>query len=183
MPVKVLKWIGIVLAALVILPMITLFILGHRSGAGQSHTSIEINASPEQIWPWLEDGDKLKQWVSWTQEVRVADPQKRGVGARRVLVMKDENSGGMLISINSECTVYSPPTRMAVRLSAEEGFDGEETYNLEPVAGGHTRVTVTARFHYSNWLANLMEPLITPAAEKKMVADSTHLKSLVEGKV
>ena len=78
---KWLKWIGIVLAALLILPVVTLLILGQRKDAGHLHGSIEIAASPQQLFPWLVEGDKLKQWVSWLVEVRVPDPTVHGVGA------------------------------------------------------------------------------------------------------
>ncbi len=38
-----------------------------------------------------------------------------------------------------------------------------------------------ALYHYDMWFANrLMEPLVTPSAEKKMVRDLAHLKTLVE---
>src|SRR5882724_5260064 len=94
---KWLKWIGIVLAALLILPVVTLLILGLRKDAGHLHESIEIAASPQQLWPWLEDGDKLKQWVGWLVEVQVSGPSQHGVGASHVWVMKDENNGGAIM--------------------------------------------------------------------------------------
>src|SRR5437016_5378114 len=72
--------VGILLAAAV------LFIVGHRANAGQMHASAEMNGSPEQIWPWLNEGDKLKQWVSWLVEVRGWE-SGLGVGAKRVWVM------------------------------------------------------------------------------------------------
>ena len=43
-------------------------------------------------------------------------------------------------------------------------------------------VIVPGRFRYTVWLAQLMEPLITPSAERKMVADLAHLKSLIEAR-
>src|ERR1035438_5062098 len=98
-PMKVLKWIGIVLASLIVLPIVTLSIMGQRSGAGRIQTATEIQASPEQLWSWLEDGQKLKQWVSWTVEVQPWDPPQPGVGAKRIWKMRDENNGGGAIDI------------------------------------------------------------------------------------
>jgi hypothetical protein len=37
-------------------------------------------------------------------------------------------------------------------------------------------------FQFSQWFANLMEPVITPQAEKKMAADLARLKALVESR-
>jgi len=59
--------------------VVTLLILGQRKDAGHMHGSIEIAASPQQLFPWLVEGDKLKQWVSWLVEVRVPDPTVHGV--------------------------------------------------------------------------------------------------------
>jgi hypothetical protein len=135
-----------------------------------------------QIFTWIDDGDKLKQWVSWLVEVKYPDPQKvHGLRASRVWVMKDENNGGMLMQIVGKCSEYAPPSRMTVQLSDTQAiFDGEQSYRLVDLGNGRTRMEVHSRFHYSQWFANLMEPLITPAAEKKMVADAARLKFLVE---
>ena len=179
---KWLKWIGIILAAVLILPLVTLFALGHRANAGHAHASVEINASPEQIWPWLDDGDKLKQWISWLVEVRESGPAAHAVGANRVLVMKDENNGGMLMEISGQYTEYAPPTLMSMRLSTPQEFDGSQTYHLESLANGHTRFNIDSHYHFANWFANLMEPVVTPIAEKKMVGDAVRLKSLLEGR-
>lgn len=179
---KWLKRIAIVLAVLVIVPIMTLLVLGQRANAGRSQAAIEIGASPDQLWTWIDDGERFKQWVSWTVDVQYPDPQNmHGVGARRVLVMKDENNGGALMRIIGKCTEYTRPSRMTVQLGDADGmFTGEETYTLKELANGRTRLEVSGRFHYSIWFANLMEPLITPQAEKKMVMDMAHLKTLVE---
>jgi hypothetical protein len=181
---KWLKWIAIVLAVLLIVPFVTLLVLGHRTGAGQTRASVEINASPAELWPWIDDGGKLKQWVSWMVEAKNPDPGKpSGIGSRRVLVMKDENNGGALMEIASKYTEYTPPTHMTVQVSDSEGmFDGEQAYQLTDLGNGRTRVDMRGRFHFSQWFANLMEPVITPQAEKKMAADLARLKALVESR-
>jgi hypothetical protein len=115
-------------------------------------------------------------------EVKYPDPQKTiGVGASRVLVMKDANNGGMLMQIVSKYSEYAPPSRMTVVVSDTQGlFTGGETYLLTDLGNGRTRLEVRGHFHYSQWFANFMEPLITPQAEKKMAMDMAHLKRLAE---
>lgn len=180
---KWLKWIGIVLAVLLILPVVTLLVLGQRKDAGHLHRSIEIAASPEQLWPWLEDGDKLKQWVSWLVDVRVPDPASHGVGASKVWVMKDENNGGMQMQIIAKNREYAPPSRLVLQISTDkEEFTGENVYELVDLGNGRTRLEMDSRYRFANWFANLMEPVITPSARKKMVADADRLKSMVESK-
>ena len=179
---KWLKWIGIILAVLLILPVLTLLVLGQRKDAGHVHHSIEIAASPQQIWPWLEEGDKLKQWVSWLVEVRVPDPSIHGVGASHIWVMKDENNGGMLMQIVAKNREYAPPSHLTLQVSSPPQFTGENNYDLLDMGNGTTRLEVDSRYHFSNWFANFMEPVITPAVKKKMVADEERLKSMVESK-
>lgn len=179
---KWVKWIAIVLAALIVLPAITLMIMGHRANAGTSHLAIEINAAPDQVWTWLDDGDKLKQWISWMVDVKYPDPQNAHVvGGKRVWVMRDENNGGETMQIAGTFTEYAPPLLMTFQMADGTGmFNGEATYRLVDLGSGRTRMEVRMHAHYNQWFANLMEPLITPAAEKKLVMDAKHLKSLAE---
>ncbi len=46
---------------------------------------------------------------------------------------------------------------------------------------GRTRLTLSAQSEYTGFLPRLFEPLITPAAQKKLEGDLARLKSLVEG--
>ena len=175
------KWairIAGVLFLLLLLAVSALWLIGHRARAGQFRAAAEINGSPEQVWPWLNEGEKLKQWVSWLVEVRGWNPAA-GVGARRVLVMKDENNGGMLMEIQGVCSDYAPPTRLAVKLTVDGAFQGEQTYRLTGLGNGRTRIEMDSAYRFASPLARLMEPLITAAAEKKAVADIAQLKTLV----
>ena len=181
---KWVKWIAIVLAVLLIVPTVTLLVLGHRASAGVAQVQVDINASPDQVWTWLDDGDKLKQWVSRMVDVKYPDPQKaHGVGAKRVLLMKDENNGGMPMQIAETYTEYAPPLRMTAQVADTEGlFTDEASFRLVDLGSGRTRVEARDHAHYLEWFANLMEPVITPQAEKKMRMDMAHLKRLVEAK-
>jgi len=166
--------------AVILLAVAVLAIVGHRAGAGRIHASAELNGSPDQVWPWLNEGERLKQWVSWLVEVRGWG--QGGVGAKRIWVMKDENNGGALMEIEGMCSEYAPPSRLTVQLKSSDAFDGQQAYRLTDLGGGRTRLEVDSSFHFTSPFAQLMEPLITPAAEKKMVSDMARLKSLVEGK-
>ena len=176
---KWVKRIVIGLFVVILLAVAALYAAGHRANAGRVQCSAEINATPDQLWPWLNEGEKLKQWVSWLVEVRGWDGT--GVGARRVWVMRDENNGGALMEIDGRCTEYMPPTRLTVQLSSGNMFDGQQSYRLTGLGNGHTRLEVDAVYRFTPWFVRLMEPLITPEAEKKMVGDLARLKSLVEG--
>lgn len=177
------KWfirIAISVFALLVFGVVALWAAGHRSGAGKIHGSVEVSASPEKLWTWLSDGEKMRQWVSWTVEVRNTSPRFDAVGAKRVMVMKDENNGGELVRVEATCLEYSAPRQMRVALSSQEMFDGQQVYRLTDLGNGKTRLEVEGTFHFGMWLAQLMEPFITPAAQKKMDMDLAQLKTLAE---
>jgi len=170
------KWVVRILAALaglLLLAVVTIYAMGHRSGAGHIHASAEIQATPGQLWPWINDGDRLKQWVSWLVEVK-------SDGSKRTLVMKDENNGGMLMQIDGAITESMPPRKLALKLSAMGEFEGDQSYQLTDLGNGRTRIEVNNSYHLNNAFANFMEPLITTAAQKKMDSDVASLKRAVE---
>jgi len=176
------KWfarIAIAFVGLLILAVAVLFVLGRRADAGRVHVVSEIDATPEQVWPWITEGAREKQWVSWLVEVR-QDKSKTGVGAKEVWVMQDANSGGRREEMEAVCTEYKPLSRVSADISSVGMFDGRQSIAVENLGNGRTRVDVDGRFHYSQWFAALMEPLITPAATQKLAGDVAHLKSLVE---
>jgi len=178
---KVLKWIGIGVAALIVLPVLTLVVLHYRPNAGKMHASVEIGAPPQQVWAWIDDGQRLKQWVSWMVEVQEAQPGRRGVGSSLTWVMKDENNGGASMKLNGRITEYTPPTRLAIAISEPVyGINGVQAYTLTDLGSGRTRIDTDAHYDYGNWFASLMEPLVTPAAGKKMNDDLARLKGLIE---
>ncbi len=177
------KWVLRIVAILVALPLmgvVVLLAMGQRSGAGHMHVSTEIQAPPEHIWPWLQEGGRLKQWVSWLVDIREGPNGFDRVGAQRVWVMRDENNGGALMEIQVTCTEYAPPARMGVRTSTAGVFEGRQGYRLTDLGTGKTRVEADDQYEFQMWLARLMEPLITPQAEKKMRGDLARLKLLVE---
>jgi uncharacterized membrane protein len=176
------KWIPRIaggFAALLVIAVVVLFALGHRANAGRVHVSTEISASAQQLWPWLNDRDKLKQWITWLVEVRQDQPSTR-VGTKQVWVMRDENNRGQLMEMEGTFTEYQPPSRESVRLLSAGVFDGQQTYSIQDLGAGRTRLNIDGSYRYAQWFAALLEPLITPAAEKKLRGDVERLKALVE---
>ena len=176
---KWLKRIGVVVAAVILLPVLALLALSLRPGAGRMQASAEIQALPETLWTWLDDGSRLKQWVSWTENVTPWSPQA-GVGAKRSLTMRDENNGGMLMTIETACTEYTPPKTLSLHMTTAGEFEGQQTYRLTDLGSGRTRIEVSSSFHFSNPMIQLLEPLVTPSARKKLEGDVARLKTLVE---
>ncbi len=180
------KWVkrtAIALGAIIVIPIAVLFLLGFRSGAGKTHASLEIVAPPDQVWAWIDDGSRLKQWVSWMVEVRESHPPHHAIGSTISWVMKDANNGGMLVTLDGTFKEYQPPQRLTLAIeSPMYGFSGTESYHLTDLGNGRTRLDQEGAYQYNQWFARLMEPLISMEAGKKMAADLARLKTLAETK-
>ena len=82
----------------------------------------------------------------------------------------DENNGRALMEIQSTCSEYAPPSLLTVQLSVSGMFEGRQSYRLTDLGNSRTRMEVDTTYTFGQWFAALMEPLITPAAEKKAEA-------------
>ena len=172
------KIVTIALFLLVVVPVLVLVAMHFRPHAGRLVASVEVARPPQRVWAWMCEPDKVTRWVGWLKGIEAdRSTPAEGVGHRETWVMDDPNSKtGMRIP--AEFTAWDPPHSMSGRIRMPETFDGEFTYTLEDL-GGRTRVTQVSdwRYHGISWL---LEPLVTPEAQKKMVQDITRLKTLAE---
>jgi uncharacterized protein YndB with AHSA1/START domain len=177
------KWLvrGLILiAALVVLSVVTLFALGKREGARQMTSSIEINRPPAEVWRWITEPEKQKQWIAWVVEIKPLTPPPHGVGSRQEIIMEDRNNGNTRMKIKDVVTAMEPFKLLTVQLDTAGEFTGTSTYRLTDLGGGRTRLDSESTFQFSHWLVQLLEPLIMPSARKKNVEDYARLKSLIE---
>jgi uncharacterized protein YndB with AHSA1/START domain len=177
---KWLRFAGLTLLVMLLLAIFLLWVARFRPGAGTGSHSVEIDRPPQVVWPWLREPEKMKSWVSWLVAVEPDPTSPEGVGHRTVLTMEDRNNGNQRMRLPTTTTEWDPPHRLAAHIVYAGLFDGDQRYILTPLPGGRTRFTIESRFHYGQWFANLMEPVITPQAGKKLADDMARLKSLVE---
>lgn len=175
---KVLLSLVLGLVGLVVLAVLVLFAMSMRPKAGWTEASVEVNAPIDTAFAWVTEPEHVKQWVSWLVDVRQDRVTPDGVGSRETWIMDDPNMKKR-VEVASEVTRYEPPRRVDVRISMSDGFDGDYTYVLEPTAVG-TKITMSGAAKYRSPLIQLMEPLVTPAAQKKMEDDFVTLKRKVE---
>ncbi|MBM3795156.1 MAG: SRPBCC family protein [Acidobacteria bacterium] len=118
-------WLTLIAAALggvVALAAVTLLVLGQFDSWRRLEASIEIARPPAQIWPFIYEEAKLKQWVTWLVEAKPsAEPT---LGARGRWLMRDENNGGELMRIDSVVTAMEPARRLEVDLDVTGSFTG-----------------------------------------------------------
>src|SRR5258708_7735998 len=128
------KWlvrIGCAIGILVIVVTGGLVLLGGGRRIAHVETSANFNHPAAQIWPWLVEAPRLKQWLGGFVD---SIPQDRGglrVGARsKELVDLD----GRRWEIASEVTALTPPRRIKLHMVADD-FEDDSEYLLEEHAG------------------------------------------------
>jgi carbon monoxide dehydrogenase subunit G len=177
------KWllrIGGALVALIVLAIVVLKLMGMRTDAGRIRHTVEIDRPPAQVFRWLNEPERVKQWISWLVEIRpVQGAPTSGVGAKDVFVMDDPNMK-QKVELESEVTAFEPDRKISVKIHAAMGFSGDLDYILTPVGEGRTRLEYDGRYQYHHWMASLFEPLVTPQAKAKLEGDLAKLKQLVE---
>jgi uncharacterized protein YndB with AHSA1/START domain len=148
---------------------------GGAKGKGYHEASVVMNRPAAAVFPWLTDGEKQKGWIFGLTESKPLTEGGLRVGARsqETMVLGEEQT-----VTESEVTALEPNKLMTVKITSQ-GFDGEVRYVLEE-SGGSTKLRYSGDFQYKPFLLRLLEPLITPSAQRKLEEDLMKLKSLVE---
>ncbi|MDO3380907.1 SRPBCC family protein [Gilvimarinus algae] len=97
--------------------------------------SIFINASPEDVWPFLVEKDKLAEWYHPAEEDLKPDSD--------YILLARDNGGNLRPQVWGRVLEWNKPSRLCTTFSISP-FSGNETivtWILEPAAGG-TRVSV-----------------------------------------
>jgi len=107
--------------------------------------SIEISATPEEVWQIISDLKRAPNWMPDVKERRFEDAESPKVG------MRWQEQGllrGKEYKIHYELTEWDPPDRLGYKqVSSKEGkYHWHEYILVEPLEGGRSRVT--ARLEY-----------------------------------
>lgn len=178
-----LKWIlriGIALLAVLVVSVAGLWFASNRHDAGRMRGSVEIARPPEEIWPWMTRPDRLTQWVGWLDTVETdSTTPAEGIGHRETWVMNDPRMKRRL-RLPGTITLWEPPRELGIHVELPGMGDGDVLYKLQDLGNGRTRVEQDGRFRYADRFVRLMEPMLTPDAMRKMVADLNRLRQQVE---
>jgi len=177
------KWVGRILGAIVVVVALCvagLWLAGMRPGHGYGSGSVEINRPAAQVWRYLTNDDLTMKWVSGLTEMRHITPGVSGPGEKLRL---RETYGNETVEMEMTMGRIEAPRLMEFTLEAlgdpSNGFTEKAQYVLEE-KDGKTKVTLSAQTEYHGLFIRLMEPLITPQADKKLAEDLARLKALVE---
>ncbi|HUK51653.1 MAG TPA: SRPBCC family protein [Candidatus Binatia bacterium] len=177
------KWLWRILGGTVVVVVVCiagLWLAGMRSGHGHNAGSVVINRPAAQVWRYLSDDELTKKWLPSLSEIRHLTPGVTGAGEKLLL---KESYKGQVVEMMMTMTRVEPPRRMEFTLEGlgdpSNGFMEKAQYVLEE-KDGKTQVTLSGDTEYYGRFVRLMEPLITPAADKKLGEDLLRLKSIVE---
>jgi hypothetical protein len=108
--------------------------------------SIEIQASPEQVWQVLTDFNAYPQWNPFITSARVTSPGGRlDKGARLRIVLHDA-SGDTTFTPQVLTDVPGKELRWLGKMGPGWIADGEHRFTIEQIRPGRVRLTQSERF-------------------------------------
>lgn len=129
-----------------------------------------IAATPEAVFPWLVEPERIARWIGGTVECRGIE----GGGVHQVV-----EQAGRRIEIDSQVTESRPPRRLVVQKVSPGLFDMTMTHELSAENGG-TRLVISLSAELRSRMARLAAPLIARQVQAKLEEDVVRLKGLVE---
>ena len=136
--------------------------------------SVTIPRLPEDVFPWLLEGDRVPQWTSNLERYEPEGAVGPGSTIRQRLEV-----GGQTFDVVMEVTLYVPPREAQTRFSTN-GVDIEATYQLAPDGAG-TRLTQSLEAKARSLSARLIVPVVQPRLERKLIGDLERLQALLAG--
>jgi uncharacterized protein YndB with AHSA1/START domain len=136
--------------------------------------AIDIDASPEAIFPWLIEPDRLARWIGgFVGSESLTDGGAR-LGARSRDTLRE---GSRTMVVETEITEFEPGRLMRVNIEAT-GMRSDDMYKLTPVGEG-TRLEYTSDMRLGGML-RLLAPVITRQLRARAERDLATLKREVE---
>jgi uncharacterized protein YndB with AHSA1/START domain len=136
--------------------------------------SVTIPRPPEEVFPWLLEGDRVPQWTSNLERYEPEGAVGPGSKIRQRLEVS-----GQTVDVTMEVIRYQPPREAQTRFSTN-GVDIEATYRLAPDGAG-TRLTQSLEAKARSLAARLIVPAVQPRLERKLIGDLERLQSLLSG--
>ena len=96
--------------------------------------SIEITASPEKIWPYLVEPDKILKWCITFVKFEYTSEQRSGVGATFYL---EEKAGGPLMKLNFRITEWIENEKVAFSMTSGNFVKGyDQSWTILAIPSG-----------------------------------------------
>jgi len=138
--------------------------------------AIEINVTPDQVFNYIRDLEKMPEWMPSCKSHKITSEQKYGVGTTTHCVMEQ---AGRIIEWDSVVTEYVENEKMAWHCEKPSKNDG--IFEFEPTEKG-TKVTFTMDYDLPySILGMIIDKLkVSKAIEKNVEEGLTKLKEILE---
>src|SRR5580765_264719 len=139
--------------------------------------TVEINRKPDDVFAYLDDLSRHKEWDDMILETRVETEGPTRVGTRatdkRQLPLGKQD-------VAYEITEHDPPRRSAFR-GTEGPVRPVGSVTIEPLDGGsRSRVTLEFALEATNLLGKLLAPLANREARKHVPKQQARIKERLE---
>jgi hypothetical protein len=139
---------------------------------GAAHA--EIAAAPDDVFPWLVEGERLLQWIGGLVEHEYLTP----IRVRQVLAPPLPGTGP--VEVRLDVYLLQVPWRVEARMTGPRGLAADVAYVLEELEDGRTRVTGLVRSRVRPSATGLLGPVVVAGVRRRLRADLVRLKELVE---
>jgi carbon monoxide dehydrogenase subunit G len=139
----------------------------------------EIERSPADVWPWLTEPERMKQWMKGLVSVESTDGGPTRAGSTAKVVIKE---GGRLATYDEKILEWEPQRLLLVSMTGAHcpGLEMRCGNRLEDL-GGRTRLHYQFECRTTRTLFKVMGALFGFFAKLQAKSFMRSLKRLVEG--
>lgn len=134
----------------------------------------EFDSPVEEVFSFVDDDAKVKQWIAGLIETERTTPGKPGVGSKFRQKVK---VGKRVMELGGELLAYEPNRRVVVGLDSDV-CEMKVSYDFEEV-GGRTRLRYICDSSYRGLFYRLLSPLIKYVTQQKLRKDFARLEQLL----
>ena len=96
--------------------------------------SVDINAPPEKVWPFLVEPEKAKQWFTALKKFEYTSEVDEGVGST---FFWEEEANGKIYNLNFETTEWVENRIFGYRMTSGDFFKSyDERWEIDPTETG-----------------------------------------------
>lgn len=141
-------------------------------------TSKIIRCTPARLWPWIDDAERSKQWLSGLEQVEAITPGPKRPGHEAILRIRE---GRSLSEYKQTVLVYEPEQRLAFKTEGGcmRGTVIHNDYRLVDLGDGSTRLDYSFSAETKGWM-RILGPLFSVFGRMQVRSFFKKLKSLAE---
>ena len=168
------KWLLSILGVSAVAAVLALVAVGARDGRGHATAAVELDQPASAIFPLLVQPPLRKQWLLGVEEFTpVGDPTLRTGARSRVVLDSPER-----MEVEEEVRVVEADKRVLLqRVCSHPPFSQRLEYVLKDMGNGRTLLTAAVHTIYQGPIFNLLEPLLTRAAQAQLDLEIEQLRA------